>query len=335
MASISEYIARFLRHSRDFSFPYAFAETEFMIGREISKRAGKPMSKRFLDKKNEYLLPWAMDFFRPEIQKYQSLGSLPPDAGYSPETAPIWIFWKQGINSAPQVVRELVANTKRHANGHPVILLDWHNYADYCSIPEGIVRRVEAGSLPIQQFSDILRTRLLMENGGMWVDSTILLTKAIPDYVFERPIFNVKGLNSDFRYSNVVVDSTCYQNYLLAAHPHSATYSFINDCLMKYWDTYDTLIEYFLMFYIAKLARDLVPEAAKEYDAIPDNNYDCEILGDYLLDGEPCTDDAVSHFFASNQTWAYKLSWKSQYPLRTSDGEPTLAAALKNALGNR
>jgi hypothetical protein len=327
-----QYIQRFLKHCRTYSVFYAVTEIACVVDRKISPGLNKPYSAKLLGIKERYILDWGKKYFSEEISRY-STDTVASATGSQNDTStsPIWIMWFQGIDQAPELVRLLIDNIRRNTSGHPIVLLDEKNYKQYCTIPLSIIQRYESGQITIQAFSDIIRVFLLRERGGLWVDSTLFITKPIPDYVFSLPVFNVKHISPDYQCYNAVADADLYQSYLIAARPHSITYSFISDCLVKYWDTHENAIDYFLIFYIAKLGREYVPAVKEEFNAIPDNNKLCEILNDYLQYGQPYSAADESHFL-DNQTWAYKLTWKSAYPITSTSGKPTLYAHILNRL---
>ena len=171
------------------------------------------------------------------------------------------------------------------------------------------------------------RIALLSQRGGIWIDSTVFLTQQIPDDIFDTQIYNVKNISPDFDASNIVVDSTKWQSYFLAARPKSVTYTFLYNCLCSYLIHYDNLVDYFLVFYLAKYARDYIPAARMEYNLVPSNNYECELLSDLLKKGIEYSEKDFRSLF-ENETFVFKLSWKDSYPEYSKSGMPTLATVL-------
>jgi hypothetical protein len=216
----------------------------------------------------------------------------------------------------------MIGNIRTKAGGHKVFIISLDNYKNFCTLPKSVETKYRLHQMPIQQFADVLRTCLLCQKGGLWIDGTILLVRQVPDIVFELPIYNVKGIDGHFDGALRVTDSTLYQSYFISSQPKSATYSFIMECLTKYWNTNDTLIDYFLISYLAKIARDEIPACQQEYSQIPDNNRKCELLNDYLMKGQALRGEDINTFLHSD-TWLYKLSWKSVYPETTKTDDAT------------
>ncbi|MFT8638488.1 capsular polysaccharide synthesis protein [Bifidobacterium sp.] len=313
---------RFWKHIHVFSLGYALVELLVVLDRKISDTFGTQNSATLLRKKEEYIIPWAKGFFAEDIAAFQDADPSDQSSYEDSKNSTIWLCWLQGEESAPPLVKELISNTRRRASGHEVVLLTESNIQDYCDIPEFIIQKHRQGLMPVQQFADILRTSLIHQKGGLWIDATMLLLRDIPDEVFSLPIYNVKGLNPNFTGFRRVPDADLYQCYFIAGHKDSVTYSFINQCLLKYWSRYDTLIDYFLISYLFKIARESIPPCSYEFELLPNNNQNCELLNE-LLSKQSQDGNQDCKNLLSSETWLYKLTWKKGYPLYDSNGEAT------------
>lgn len=123
-------------------------------------------------------------------------GDLVP--GYTDALSPnrmernIWLYWAQGWEDAPDVVKRCATSWQEHNPDWNVVLLNDENLADYidCSnVPADINRTKQ---------SNIWRLRLLERYGGLWSDATVLCTRPVSDwlsfviaptgcFVFKRP----------------------------------------------------------------------------------------------------------------------------------------------------
>lgn len=317
-------VNRFFKHMRTFSPYYASIELLTVLDRKISLFVGKPFSHRILNLKKRYLLSWCRHFFSDVIDEYAGRAAVKEGVG---DNTVIWICWLQGYEEMPAFVDCMIKRVRRYANGHPVKIVTFDNFNHYCTLPDIITEKYRSGEMPMQQFADILRTALLSENGGLWVDASVYIVRDIPEEVFYLPIYNIKGIKANEVRDAVSCDGTMWQAYFIASKPHSITYDFIYSCFMKYWDSYDTLIDYFLMSYLAKIAREDISGAREEYELIPNNNYDCEQLSDYLMKPIPFRIEDYEKIMES-ETFAYKLTWKGEYPRKTNNGVRTMADVL-------
>lgn len=318
------YLSRFVEHCKVFSIWYSITEFLCLLDRHVMLKIGKPVSALPLRLKERYIFKWMNSFFHNQVEKY-----VRRQTSYSTiDNLPIWICWLQGEERAPFLVRNLIQRIRHFSGKHEVIIVTEDNYEKYCILPSFFVDKFKEGIVTPQQFSDLLRITLLAERGGVWIDPTCYVTKSIPDEVFKLPVYHVKNILT-FNRRNVVVDATQWQSYFLAGKPGSVTYSFLRDCFVQYWRKYNTCIDYFLLFYIAKFARDNIPACRAEYDLVPTNNTLCEILNDYLSCGLSYTDSDIEKYLHGD-TWLYKLTWKHPYPMVSETGSDTFASYLLN-----
>lgn len=104
----------------------------------------------------------------------------------------IWVFWGQGEEEMPVLINACYKQlTSLNDNVILVIKQNLHKYVD---IPLEIYRKVESGNLTWAHFSDIIRTTLLAQHGGLWLDATVWITRPFPFADFEKmPFYSVNG----------------------------------------------------------------------------------------------------------------------------------------------
>lgn len=103
----------------------------------------------------------------------------------------IWVCWWQGEKSMPEMIKKCFNSIIRYSNGHPVKLITFENYKDYVQVDHRIVDKVKNGTFKLAHFADLVRLKLLEQYGGLWLDSTILLTANINEDFFQK-FFSVK-----------------------------------------------------------------------------------------------------------------------------------------------
>lgn len=102
----------------------------------------------------------------------------------------IWQYWGQGINSnLPPLVKLSFASIDKYKGDFRVIRLDNNSIYKYLDIPEWILEKLQTGQLSYTFFSDILRLALLYHYGGIWIDSTIVLTAKIDKKYLQNEYF--------------------------------------------------------------------------------------------------------------------------------------------------
>lgn len=133
----------------------------------------------FHQKKYNYVEEYIRQNYSDIIEKYKKLKDTPTSVIGA--KSPIWFFWWQGIDNAPEVVRicykQLLKAIGKKRN---IIVVSQKNFRKYTDLPEYIVKKVKNGQISFTHFSDILRVNLLKNQGGIWMDATIYITEC-PD----------------------------------------------------------------------------------------------------------------------------------------------------------
>ncbi len=86
----------------------------------------------------------------------------------------VFIFWWDGLESAPEIVKKCFDSVCKYHPDSNVICIDKDNYQNFTDIDAKIIKDFKKDKISVQTFSDILRFNLLKNNGGVWIDSTIL-----------------------------------------------------------------------------------------------------------------------------------------------------------------
>ena len=161
----------------------------------------------------------------------------------------IWFCWLQGIDKAPDLVRSCYKSIERSTTGTNWVIkvIDETNIYDYVSFPDYIIKKYESGIITRTHFSDLLRMELLIKYGGIWADSTVFMTGAIPEYCYNGDFFT---FNHGYRHDDSIVFESWFI-YSIPKHPLLLT---TRDLIYEYWKRHNFLNEYFLfhlMFTIA------------------------------------------------------------------------------------
>lgn len=177
----------------------------------------------------------------------------------------IWFCWLQGIENAPDMVKVCLESQKR-IFGDRVVVLDDKNYRKWIELPDYIDGKYRKGYIPGALFSDILRLELLIKYGGMWVDSTVLVTPIETDKDCDLQVY--KGLAIDeieksdlfiFRYykSGKVLGIS---NWLIHAKVGNRLLMDLRDMLLAYWKDFDCTVEYYIFHIFFGVVAKRYPE---------------------------------------------------------------------------
>ena len=115
--------------------------------------------------------------------------------------------------------------------------------------------KYERGVITKTHFTDLLRLELLINYGGTWIDSTVLCTGEIPDFIKQSELFLYRELKPgldghSIALSSWFIESTTNNKVLIA----------VREMLYDYWKKNNTLIDYFLLHIFLQLALEKYPE---------------------------------------------------------------------------
>lgn len=211
----------------------------------------------------------------------------------------IWVCWLQGETQMPDVVRKCFDSIKRHSSGHEVILITLENYSRYINLPSFIIDAYEKKNIGQAHFADIVRTVLLAERGGCWIDSTILMTADINEEVFNNPFYSCR-----FKQNKLYVTENIWSNFFLASQPGSIVFLFVRDMFYEYLKKQNRFIDYFMMDYIIRLGYDLIPEIKNEIEQVSFNNENVHDLIKHLNLPVESLNAII------DGTYIHKLNWR-------------------------
>ncbi len=183
-----------------------------------------------------------------------------------PDDAPIFVFWAQGEQNMPPVVKVCYESIKRHRAKHPVVFLDTTNIDQYVEIPKDFKDKVQKGNFAIQHLADVIRNKLLSERGGIWCDATIYLTETPKQFIhFDGSYFYLKGDGFYRKGSN-------WNDHFMIGTKGNAVNTFLADVLSQYHKREEASVAYGLMTIFAIEAYVKITPFKNTLDAVAPNN---------------------------------------------------------------
>lgn len=203
----------------------------------------------------------------------------------------------------------------RYSNGHPVKLITFENYKDYVQVDHRIVDKVKNGTFKLAHFADLVRLKLLEQYGGLWLDSTILLTANISEDFFQK-FFSVKirpvdnDSVSEYRWCSFVLGGGKNIRYI---------YSQLSCMLERYMLENDVFIDYLLIDYFLDILYRQDKSVKETIDTMPFTNPNLHKLR-LLFENEF---DEISWKTIVSNTNIFKLTYKGVHSRYTKSGIPT------------
>lgn len=179
----------------------------------------------------------------------------------------VWVCWLQGEEKMPEMVRLCYKSILANANGHEVVLLTGENYRDYVVMHHIAMRRYREGTLSHAHFADIIRMNLLAQQGGLWLDATMLLTAPLDERIFESPFFSVKTAPKGY-----FVSECRWAVFMMACGRECGIMRRVAKAFENYLNDNDILIDYFLFDHFIDILYRTDSDVRSIIDAIPFNN---------------------------------------------------------------
>ncbi len=221
----------------------------------------------------------------------------PPAQDIGRELGPIWQYWAQGEDAAPDLVRACLRSVRRYAGGREVVLLNDASRSRYVTMPDYIVEKRDTNKMSLTHFSNIVRLELLSRYGGTWIDATVLLSAPIPDFVERAPFFVFQRARDPMVLSTWFIHAVC-------GHPLVES---AKSALLSYWASNDALADYHMFHHLFETNIALYPELQRLWNEVPYcSAYPTNALQRRLL--TPYSEVEFAALLASS--WLYKLTYK-------------------------
>lgn len=171
----------------------------------------------------------------------------------------VYVCWFQGIENAPQLVKNCYSSIKYHIKDKEIVFISNDNYKQYCDFPDYIIDKWESGKISPAHFSDLIRINILSRFGGLWLDATTYLTGSIPTYITDSDFFVYQ--NGFFNKEMINMGS-----WLIYSKPNNILLLETQNLLFKYWENNNHLKHYFLLHMFFRMVTDKYPE---EWEKVP------------------------------------------------------------------
>lgn len=142
----------------------------------------------------------------------------------------IFTYWHQGFENSPDIVKLGVRSLKRHNKNWNIHLLDAYSLDDWISpVP---ISHEKWQKLPLAHQSDIIRTQLLKNHGGVWADPTIYFTAPLDNWIGSAMKSGVFFFDRPGR-------DRIISNWFIASESNNYIIDILYKTLCEYWNKND------------------------------------------------------------------------------------------------
>lgn len=220
-----------------------------------------------------------------------------------PKTLPkkIWIFWAQGWDNAPPLVKLCRDSWIVHNPDWEVALLSDGNISEYVTLNDFI----KGGNITYAAYSDVVRIKLLSKYGGVWADATTFCSAPLNTWLTDLMQSGFFAFNKP---------KTTIASWFTASEE--------NNFLIKRWEEYVDLYwkfarspgRYFWFHYLFEYMLMLDSRARTIWFQTPKISADGSYAAQRCLKVEGERKDECANIISSGISPVHKLDWKIEVP---------------------
>ena len=327
IAILEKRLLDFYYKSRYYSIAFAFWDLVWWICFYLRPPLSWKLSTYAIKQKTAWLDHYIEKRYQTIIQSFEQLSK--ETIGVNKGCRRIWVFWGQGEDQMPVLVRACYKQLIS-LNGD-VVLVTKENVHDYVDIPAAIYQKVESGKLTWANFSDIVRTTLLAQHGGLWLDATVWITRPFPFDDFKTmPFYSVNG-KVPVNNKSVRFWTSFEWNWsswaMLANEPGSLLFQFVSQMMQAiavkelYW--LDYVLQDYLIFYACRK----FPQIGKDMTACDEIEFKNRGKLSSLMNS-PYKDDEYKRLITTD--YIFKLSFRTNWTRSDSQDRLTYYGHLIN-----
>ena len=163
----------------------------------------------------------------------------------------IWAMWQQGEAQMPETVKSSMKTIKDFAerNGCKFHFLTDENLLSYISIPKDVIEKNKRKELSSAAFSDIVRTSLLYEYGGIWMDATLFVSPYATLEMFEGNFFSFNHPPIHADKMERYINDYKWSAFCLAGKKGRPYFKHVRDLFIYFVRKYPIFINYLMIDY--------------------------------------------------------------------------------------
>lgn len=237
---------------------------------------------------------------------------------------PVWVCWWQGEEAAPELVKICINSIRNNIPKEKAVfrLITLENCRQYVTFTDTVIKKFQEGKITLTHLSDMLRAELLYRYGGLWLDATYYAADNMKESIFEKDFYTLKYSKSIWKSD---ISQGRWSCNMLSVQPKSLFARFLMEGLWIYWEMNDSLIDDFLIDYVAAVMYDTFQEVHKMIDECPVSDtavFELQKNLNRKFDGKKYREWTQKVSF-------FKLNWRTEVEERMLTQEQTFWGYLK------
>ena len=286
------------------------------------------LSTYAIKKKTAWLDKYIESRYKNIIDKYKENDSYCNNETKNKEPN-IWVFWGQGEEAMPQLVRACYKQLITYNSNVQLITND--NLHNYIHLPEIIKKKVLSGKISWANYSDIIRNSLLCKYGGLWIDATVWVRGAIPfDKLNNVEFFSANGIIPTSTRS-IRFWTSFKHNWstwcLWSKNSGNPLYSFVSEMLIAFAKDEEVWPDYVIQDYLIYYASKHFPVVDTMMNEMKHSDIPCDKRNALAtIMNEEYNEKKYLELTKNN--YFFKLSFRTKCHERTTEGKPTFYGRL-------
>jgi hypothetical protein len=155
-------------------------------------------------------------------------------------------YWHQGFDDLPAVVKNCYESIDFFLGEEfEIIRIDFNSLSDFIVLPDHVIQARIDENMSIAHFSDIIRNKLLLDYGGLWLDSTVLITGK--QDIMKFISLDNRLMFSRFVFSNPKEHAVQFESWIMwSKNKGNVVYRIADEVLSAYWKKNKVVGNYFL-----------------------------------------------------------------------------------------
>lgn len=318
MNIIKTRVKEFFALWKNYSFPYACYNILWWLCFYTRPPFCGKISTYAINKKTKWLDSYFKNNYQDIINKYLVKEWETKEI----ESAHIWIFWGQGEENMPPLVKACYRQLTHYNNN--IRVLNNQNIKEYIELPDTLFKKVNSKQISWAHLSDIVRNTLLAKYGGLWLDATVWVSGLIPfNKLKEVELFSANGkvpislrtirfwTSFEYNWSTWCMWSRDKNNRL---------FSFVSEMLISIAEREEQWPDYVIQDYLIAYAYKNLPGIANMLEQ--SSNISCKKRNLFAIIMNEKYDEK-KYKELTEKDFVFKLSYRTKWKEKTENEEQT------------